>query len=946
MATFIPEIGDITPQVEYFRPNLELMAGYLETRQGRFNQSRDELNSVYTQLKSLDLTLDDNKQRREEFFKAADQELKKLANVDISLPENLTAAKRIFDPLVKDDAMVEDLLFTGKIKNVLSTAEKFKNSSNEEDRKRYNPMSVQYAALKQQEYVNSSGEARKAVAASNMGYASNVNLMERATALAKEMDLNITVDTLNGGYKVTTKNGQLVAPSLQQAFTSNFMNDPEVQEYYRQQAYVNVQSKIQELVPQMGYDAAVEALEGVLKAQSELAYATEKSKVQEARKKLIAKKAMMENQIQSEGIIAGSEEHRDYLDVLRHLEMAGEEEEYVDSKLASTAKQISSLNDLYNLSYNLDLTSDIYSAASVLANKNAEMTTTEDKFALAEQQHQYKMSEIAYKASFDTESNNSPGGPGGKLEAIDWSVNEGAVDRGAMNVEKALEQDILQSESALDYYSQEQDKVYQTLVYDYLSAKNGGVLGSTNGKGGKAAADKYFAELNQMTPAEKKARIESDYQEILESGKYNVELSENFEGLNNSQKAANDEHKAAVGAIAGNIMSQFDGYQNQILSQFYLNNDELPTKEEFIEKVIPFIESSINDGLGGMPGTEAFVKKRVKTGGYNYMVPSAGGLTTRTSYSVDPEAIGKFYDNIKGAISTGYKNANVNVHKYFTPNVTGDGSALSIKVDKSYVLDPYLYYKESAQGHAETYKGYLINAGLRSAFNNSDGYIYEGSIRENDFFMSEGFEDADDNKATEGNIGLFMLDQMAIESKKNQDSKSESRRLAILDVADGVVIGDQKYVEAQYTFEPAFLEELKDQYPKMDFPNKITAFAPENAMPVGYYADAGSKALLASIRVAGERITTLPNNTGSITYTYDEENRLIEAVGKIREVDGGTGGYAVKFYSDAVSEEGFDFLRKNIQSVYNAVQENNKALLDQFEKERGVIRVTDLQKLK
>ena len=948
MATFIPEIGDITPQVEYFRPDLEQMAGYLQIKQGQFNAARDELNTIYNQLKSLDLTLDDNKERREKFFVNVDQELKKLSNVDLSLPENITAAKRVFDPLVEDDAMMEDILFTSRLKNLAATAEKFRNSSIEEDRKRYNPQTLDFIALKQQEYINASPEARSSVANSGIRYASNVNLMEKATALAKEMDLNVSIDTVTGGYRVTNKNGQLVTPQLQQAFTDAFMSDPEVVDYYRQSSYIGIQSQIQSLVPSLGYDGAVAAISERLQASSELLFAKNLEEADKAKKVLESQARIIENKIETEGLVEGSEGHREYLNVLRNLEQAERNVEVSAQGLNISRSQMAGLDNLYDLGFQINLTQDIARAAQVLSDRGMEQSITEDKYYLESVKQQNRINleilKSQLKESTSTGNQGDPNAPG--WDPIDAAISAGARDRGAEMTEPAGNLDITSSKSALNDYIGSRDKLYSQFIANYLSKENGGYLSSAGSDNGKAVAENYLKLLETLNPADRAAQIERDLAEIKQSGHtYDAKVLESITAMETSIIAANQEINLITQQSAQLLMQNYnDPDQLELAGLLFDESNSLVSEERFVNNATDYINANIvrQDGSRGYD-QDLYTDYRVPFDSYGSAYP--------TYAEADPDRIRELYAEIKNGIDNIYKNQSVNVHKYFDPDINAigsQGSTRAFEVTASYTADPMTYYDEKKAGHFNSVQGYTVLAGTVMAGKNSDSYIYPGSMIENNYFGLDAFPDAEDYKQDSDNIGQDIIDDFIRRSKINNKSTTAGRAYSVIDVAKGVQIGNKRFVATQVTFSPDYIEGLKELNPNKykDIGNTYTIFTPQESMPVGYFAGDGSGALMSSIINSGERTTSFPGGMGSVTYTYDNESGLIEVYGRIKELNSATGGYEFKQYVESTDEENFEIVRNSVWNVVQAAMESNEQKLKELEAAQNITRVTDPKKLK
>jgi hypothetical protein len=938
MATFIPNVGDVTPEVEYFKPNLELMTGYLETKQGQFNQAREELSSLYTTLKSMDLTLDENKQRREEFFKTADQQLKKISGVDLSLEQNVSAAKRIFAPLVEDEALVEDIMFTGKIKNVASTAEKFKNSSKEEDRKRYNPISVQYAALKQEEYAAASPEARKRIAASNISYASNANLMEKATALAKEMDLNVSLDTVTGGYVVTNKNGQLAVPHLQEAFTKAFSSDPEVSEFYKQKSYVDVQSQILSAAEKIGYDNAVSAVGNVLQKQAELLSAKTLEEVKSAKEALLAEKEILENKIQTEGVVEGSEAHRDYLQVLQNLQESQNAEEAVVEKAQRSLQQVQSLDDLYSLSYEIGLTTDIQSAAEALSMRNSGMSLKVDQFELEKFKQANRLEAILYKAQVEGLT-SSDGKASMFNDPLMAALNIGAKNRGADMTEQAESSDLDQTDKALASYIDLTDQAYMTFIADFLSPQNGGSLPLVKGKG-KEAYIRYSEALARMSPEERAMQISKDIALIKKTGKYNEKLYEDFQSLEEGINNAKADLSIKIRESRNTFYKNVDPVEGKIL-ELAFNGLDVLNEDEFVKKASDYIIEANAD------------KKDLYTDYINFYRDQSGGMAGFSNQggsiikTANTEKLRKLYQDQKENINSIFKYENFNVHSYFDPDVQNTkGSGYALEVKQTYMLDPMRYHDQKRMRSGNAFNGYTMLTGVLSgAYNSEASYIYEGSMQENDVLNAADFEDKEEALINGEKLPLQLIDAFVKDSNAYDKSSSTSRPTATLDAAKGILVDNKKYVAVQLTFDEEWIENKKDITGFENAKTKYTMFVPQTSIPVGYFASDGSGALLSSIRRNGSVTTDFPNDMGNVTYTYDEETGKTEIYGKIKHLNPENGGYEFKQYVESTDEDNFDIVRTNMWSLYQSVKDENKELLKQFEQSQGITRITDPKKL-
>ena len=404
MATFIPQVQGAVAKVEAFQPDWDFMQGWLETKQGQYNSGLAQLNSVYSTLKQLPLTLDENIKKRDDFFLNADSQIKRLAGTDLSLNQNIMAAKNVFNPLATDEGLLEDFNITSQAYAVMRTANNFLKSSDESVRARYNPISSQFAALKLEEYKMSSPERRAQIAAQGVQYVDNVNVLERATQIADKLKLKFTAPlgmSDDGAYDITGTNGDLILGTLDASFRSILENDPLVGNYIRQKGYVAVQSELQSRAKEIGYDAAQQ--EAIAKYVNNPAFMQGlQSDLQDntrALNGLHSEKQQAEEQIESEGVVPGSDAHKRYLDILKNIEVL----EGANSNLQNTIQQVQAGTydpKLENAYYNVGITSlrsDIRNSAEILSMRDAEIKRTPNEYYKMRKEHQYRVAELDHQ---------------------------------------------------------------------------------------------------------------------------------------------------------------------------------------------------------------------------------------------------------------------------------------------------------------------------------------------------------------------------------------------------------------------------------------------------------------------------------------------------------------------------------------------------------------------
>jgi hypothetical protein len=257
MATYIPGMTDYIPQIQPFKPDYNFYGNILQTKQGQFDANHKQISGVYSTLLNSPMTRDSNLARREEFFKAIDQDIKKISGMDLSKQENVTAANKIFSSFYNDKNMVNDMVKTKNWMSEMDRGENFRKcTSSEECGGEFWEAGLQALQYKREDFRKASDEQAMGM---DMGrYVPYQNFTDKAFKAAKEAGFNIKTDTVNGGYIVTTKNGQQLTPQLHDYFMAKFGDDPKMMDVFKTQAFVQRKNYIAQAAALTGNEEAAE----------------------------------------------------------------------------------------------------------------------------------------------------------------------------------------------------------------------------------------------------------------------------------------------------------------------------------------------------------------------------------------------------------------------------------------------------------------------------------------------------------------------------------------------------------------------------------------------------------------------------------------------------------------------------------------------------------------
>lgn len=237
MATYLQGVTDAVTQLNPPDSNLQFNMQLLQTRQSKYDQAHAKLSKMYGTILNSGLTREDNIAAREEFFKLVDGDLQKIAGMDLSLDSNVSKAQGVFKQFYTNNQIVKDMVWTKNYQSQQQRAEGFKNCV--DDAKcggQYWEDGEKFMAYKREEFKNMS--AQESLYAQDVEYIPYNNLMDQALKDLKEMGgFDMKQDVIDGDYKYTTKNGEILEKPLLGLFNQLYEKNPKFHDMYKVMAY-------------------------------------------------------------------------------------------------------------------------------------------------------------------------------------------------------------------------------------------------------------------------------------------------------------------------------------------------------------------------------------------------------------------------------------------------------------------------------------------------------------------------------------------------------------------------------------------------------------------------------------------------------------------------------------------------------------------------------------
>ena len=209
MARYPQGVKTFIPQIQPYQVDFNFVNNVLKTKQSQYDTNWKQLNKLYGQIYYADLTREESKAKQEALVKQIDFNLKRISTMDLSLDQNVQAAKQIFQPFYEDKNLMKDIAWTKNTSIALSGAESLRNSSDEEQRARYwqdgvNAINYRIEEFKETPYDQIQSQA-------NVRYTPYVDVMAKAEAISKEFgDMVVPSFSEDNRWILSTTNGEVL----------------------------------------------------------------------------------------------------------------------------------------------------------------------------------------------------------------------------------------------------------------------------------------------------------------------------------------------------------------------------------------------------------------------------------------------------------------------------------------------------------------------------------------------------------------------------------------------------------------------------------------------------------------------------------------------------------------------------------------------------------------
>jgi hypothetical protein len=389
MATFLPNVTDVFAGVSDFDPDFNRIERMLKVRENAYQQGAKKVKGLYDSVFNSQMLRDQNIKTRDAYLKTISETLNALSSTDLSLPQNQQMATDLFNPVLTDNNLQKDIVYTRNFYDEMGKAEKLRTSTDDASRKRYNPISIKAMQYQAEEFKNA--DAATALGMSSPKYVQKIDMDALTKKLYKDAGISVKQDEFSkdGSYIFTKKNGDIALPISKAYVESMLSSDPGISDMLRTQAYVERKDFISQNSSKFGGVDKAERyyLENIIKAGTQVS----KEQISENEteiKKLQDRMDSWNKKITTDGIVPGSDEHKEYLADLDKLQMAEQGlENKKNSLIAPENIDFNNIEELRQQADNLvtfsNYTMMANNIAQMLAYKNSEFTIKSDPISLA-----------------------------------------------------------------------------------------------------------------------------------------------------------------------------------------------------------------------------------------------------------------------------------------------------------------------------------------------------------------------------------------------------------------------------------------------------------------------------------------------------------------------------------------------------------------------------------
>ena len=246
MPSYLVSAKEAFVPVELYKPPFEALGDMLRIKQQQYMQGFQKIKSLDSSLLNKPVLGEEANARKQEYMADISRKLKDLPNVDLSLPQNVADAEKVFEPLINDRALNYNRELTSDAYNQLSTAESFELSDDPKKRAQYHPAAKQDIYDMMEEIGEAGLDPKNYQKIAKRKYTPFFDIKQDIVDRFKsEKGMDLVYDEVQGNYIVKTTNGERSLDKYE-IMGSDILNDPKYNAQLSVQARVEMNRKIRQ----------------------------------------------------------------------------------------------------------------------------------------------------------------------------------------------------------------------------------------------------------------------------------------------------------------------------------------------------------------------------------------------------------------------------------------------------------------------------------------------------------------------------------------------------------------------------------------------------------------------------------------------------------------------------------------------------------------------------
>lgn len=314
MASYLSGSSDYIPHIQNFRPDFNFYQSALERKEAQYKEGYNKISGLYGSLLNSPMLREENTAKRDQFFKDVENNIQKISGMDLSLEENVDSAYKVFQPIIDDDNIHKDIIYTKTYHNELQRAEGFHNCVDEKKcGGKYWQTGVNALHYKADEFKKA--DSQTALQMNTPKYVPGVSSFKMMMDSAKDMGFSTINSYQKDGFIHTTKNGTPMEIPLYEYFKGLVKDNSSITEAFTTQAYVERKDTVRNYAAE--HNISEDEAESIYLSQKmeeiNKRYGTANNKLDENIKVLNAKKTIAEDKTKDKRV-------KNYNELLQQIE--------------------------------------------------------------------------------------------------------------------------------------------------------------------------------------------------------------------------------------------------------------------------------------------------------------------------------------------------------------------------------------------------------------------------------------------------------------------------------------------------------------------------------------------------------------------------------------------------------------------------------------------------